>query len=122
MKENESSVRWCTGILGSGKTVLSANVVEDLKITTPAAVAYFSYRHDEIESLQTRTIIGSIARQIFDHGKSEVDAIAEIRPGVINTDQILGYLQDLLSSSSHRHFIIIDGLDECEEKETRLLL
>lgn len=118
-----SSLLWCTGKLGSGKTVLSANVVEDLRMTTSDAVAYFFCRHDEATSLETRSILGSIARQILDHIKSyRVDAVAETRLGTIDTDQILQYLQELPPSNSQRYYIIIDGLDECEEKERRLLL
>ena len=65
--ENSSSTIWCTGILGSGKTVLSANVVEDLMLTEPmATVSYFFCRHDEVQSLKARTIIGSIAKQILE--------------------------------------------------------
>ena len=122
-QEKVSSTLWCTGILGSGKTVLSANVVEDLTITTTAVVAYFFCRHDEVESLQARTIIGSVARQIFNSIKPDlVDEIAQMRSGIIDTDQILGYIQKLLPSNLHEYFIVIDGLDECEEKESRLLL
>ncbi|MCJ1269568.1 hypothetical protein MMC22_009460 [Lobaria immixta] len=122
-QEKVSSTLWCTGILGSGKTVLSANVVEDLTITTTAVVAYFFCRHDEVESLQARTIIGSVARQIFDSIKPDlVDEIAQMRSGIIDTDQILGYIQKLLPSDLHEYSIVIDGLDECEEKESRLLL
>lgn len=121
--DNVSSSLWCTGKLGSGKTVLSANVVEDLRMTTSDAVAYFFCRYDETTSLETRTIIGSIARQILDHIKSYlVDAVAETRPDTMNIDQILKYLQELPPSNSQKYFIIIDGLDECEEIETRLLL
>ena len=121
--EEASGTLWCTGILGSGKTVLSANVVEDLKITTSAIVAYFFCRHDEAESLQTRTIVGSIARQIFDLVKSDIiDTIAEMRPSTIDTDQITDYLEELLPSTLYKYFIIIDGLDECKEKEARLVL
>ncbi|MCJ1465075.1 hypothetical protein MMC07_003691 [Pseudocyphellaria aurata] len=123
IQEKTSSTLWCTGILGSGKTVLSANVVEDLQITTSNAVAYFFCRHDEPESLKTRTIIGSIARQMFDHMRSDIfDSIAEMRLDTLDTDRILDCLQELLPSSSHKYFIVLDGLDECEEKETRLLL
>ena len=122
-QEKMSSTLWCTGMLGSGKTVLSANVVEDLRITTPAVVAYFFCKYDEAESLQTRTVIGSIARQIFDQIKPDlVDAIPQMRSGTIDTDQVLDYIQKLLPSNLHRYFIIIDGLDECERKESRLLL
>lgn len=84
---------WCTGIPGFGKTVLSANVVVDLKTKTPAVVTCFFYRHDEPKSLETRTIIGSIARQIFDHISLDIgDAISELRPGTMDTDQILDCL------------------------------
>ena len=118
-----SSTLWCTGKVGCGKTVLSANVVEDLTITTPAVVTYFFCRYDEAESLQARTIIGSIVRQIFDHTQPDtLDAIAKTRPGTIDIDQILDFLQELLPSNLPKFFIIIDGLDGCEEKETRLLL
>jgi hypothetical protein len=37
-------------------------------------------------------------------------------------DQIIGHLQELLPSTPRRYFVIIDGLDECEEREVRLLL
>ncbi|MCJ1428875.1 hypothetical protein MMC29_006786 [Sticta canariensis] len=119
-----SSTLWCTGKLGSGKTVLTANVVEDLKINTAAAVAYFFCRHHEAESLKTRTIIGSIARQIFDDIKSDIaNEIPEMKPAtMIDTDQILDFLQELLPSNSHKYIIVVDGLDECEETEIRLLL
>lgn len=109
-------------LLGSGKTVLLANVEEDLEITTLAPVAYFFCRHDEARSLETQTVIGSEAKKIFDLVKSDiVDAIAEISHDTVDTNQLLHYLQELLPSNSHKHFTIIDGLDKCKEKETRLL-
>ena len=53
-----SSILWCSGILGSGKTVLSANVVENLVLTEPTAtVAYFFCEYDVPQSLLARTII-----------------------------------------------------------------
>ncbi|MCJ1463906.1 hypothetical protein MMC07_002515 [Pseudocyphellaria aurata] len=121
--EKSPSALWCTGILGSGKTVLSANVVEDLKITTQAAVTYFFCRYDEANSMETRTILGSIARQIFEQIKLDgVDAEVYMRSDSLDTDQILDYLWKLLPSNSPRCFVIIDGLDECKENERRLLL
>ena len=60
-EQQHSSTLWCTGILGSGKTVLAANVVEDVMSVAAATVSYFC-KYDEAESLKTRTIIGSIAR------------------------------------------------------------
>lgn len=125
-EEKKSSLLWCTGILGSGKTAfLSANVVEDLLPTspTPPVVAYIFCRYDEAETLETRTIMGSIARQILEHIKSGItDSISKMRHDNLDTDQILDYLQMLLPIHTHKYFIVIDGLDECKEKERRLLL
>ena len=117
-----SSTLWCTGILGSGKTLLLANVVEDLQITTSAIVAYFFCRYDESESLQSRTIIGSIARQIFDKVKpTTVNAVARTGSATMDTDQVLDYVQRLFPPTSNKYAIIIDGLDECEGKDSKLL-
>jgi hypothetical protein len=124
VQEPASSTLWCTGILGSGKTVLSANVVENLILTAPAAVvSYFFCKHDEAESLQARTIIGSIARQLFSCVKLEVaDSVDTINTSFLDTDQVLEYLRKLLPSDLQKYFIIIDGLDECNEKELKLLI
>lgn len=54
-----------TGILESDKTVLLANIVDDLDLyvgTNNAFVAYFFCRHDIVESLQAQTVIESSDR------------------------------------------------------------
>ncbi len=87
-----SSVLLCSGIVGSGKTVLSSSVVEDLVITRTAdvSVSYFFCRGDDLESLKARTIMGSLARQLlngiptksFGRVDRDVDGIT------LNIDQI----------------------------------
>jgi hypothetical protein len=123
-QEPASSILWCTGILGSGKTVLSANVVENLMLTAPAAViSYFFCKYDEAESLKARTIIGSVARQLFSCAKLEViDCVDPINTSFLDTDKVLEYLRTLLPSNLQEYFIIIDGLDECNKKEVKLLI
>ncbi|MCJ1417303.1 hypothetical protein MMC32_003645 [Xylographa parallela] len=123
-QEPVSSTIWCNGILGSGKTVLSANVIEDLMLAFPAAVvAYFFCRHDEVESLETRTIIGSIVRQILEGVKPNMaDTIENYRGGKLDADQLLIYLENLLPIGQQRYFIVIDGIDECSETTIRALL
>ena len=123
-QEAASNILWCTGILGSGKTVLSANVVENLMLTTPAAViSYFFCRHDEAESLKARTVIGSVARQLFSCVNLDViDKVDRINTSFLDTDKVLEYLRTLLPSDPQEYFIIIDGLDECDQKELKLLI
>lgn len=122
-QEPVSSVLWCTGILGSGKTVLSANVVENLMLTAPTAViSYFFCRYDEAESLKARTIVGSVARQLLSCVKLEVvGRVDSISTSFLDADKVLEYLRTLLPSDPQEYFIVLDGLDECNKKELRLL-
>jgi ankyrin repeat domain-containing protein 50 len=123
-KETTSSILWCTGILGSGKTVVSANVVENLTVIVPAAVvAYFFCKYDEAESLKSRTVIGSIAKQLLSHVKPEVFDSVDLRDmSFSNTHQVLEYLMKFLPSEQPAYFLVIDGMDECSENELKLLI
>ncbi|RDW75102.1 hypothetical protein BP6252_06244 [Coleophoma cylindrospora] len=63
----KSSTLFYTGKLGSGKSVLLANIVDDLNlyIQRKDIVTYFFCRYDISESLKARTIIGSLVRQLL---------------------------------------------------------
>ena len=115
-----------TGKLGSGKSVLLANIVGDLNIFTGKErplVAYFFCRHDVQDSLQARTILGSLARQLL-WTFVNLDTLSESCgdthiPG--DADKILQlFLQ--CYSPSHRTYFVIDGLDECDDTERRMLV
>lgn len=126
-----SSTFWCTGKLGSGTSVLAANVVDDLVLNAPGAiVAYFFCRYDDELSLATRSIVGSITRQILEHLKPDMATnMATVEAGIRNnldTDQILDILLTILSGCSgpnpNRYILVLDGLHECEEKVIKSLL
>lgn len=111
----------CKGKLGSGKSVILANIVDDLNIhvdSRTAVVAYFFCRHDIPESMNAKTIIASLARQLllsvldlpivtesFDHNIP-----------ALNFEAVLILLQWALPST-HKVYLILDGLDECEDSE-----
>ena len=114
---------WCTGILGSGKTVLSANVVDHVASACPEAlVIYFFCRHDEEFSLNARAVVGSIVRQLLQHVKAEsLEKVHLENLDSLDTTQVLHYAEALLPSDRSL-FVVVDGIDECTESETVLLL
>ncbi|KAG9200830.1 hypothetical protein G6514_006686 [Epicoccum nigrum] len=105
------------GKLGSGKSVLLANIVDDLSIATQKErplVVYFFCRHDVPESLQARTIIGSIARQIL-RTVADLSVIAQSYEETHSTGDTEKVLDILLRGffSSAKIYLVLDGLDEC---------
>ena len=122
-EQNHSSALWCTGILGSGKTVLCASIVDDIILAYPTAVVgYFFCRYDEAESLKARTILGSIARQLLVGVKldlSDTPNLADLE--FLDRSQILD-LADKLLPSDQQYFVLVDGVDECDEEESVFLL
>ncbi|KAK4219149.1 ankyrin repeat-containing domain protein [Rhypophila decipiens] len=121
---SSSTLLW-RGKLGAGKSVLMANIVDDLNLHVAGSsvpVAYFFCRHDIAESLKARTVIGSFTRQILrpfpDLGTQ--DTIGETIP-IPDCDRILSVLRTTLPSSFGAYFVL-DGLDECPEKERFTIL
>ena len=122
-----SSTLLCSGIVGAGKTVLSANVVENLIVNKyqGSSLGYFFCRSDEAASLKAREVIGSLARQWFEDIPNEEFKINQMEPYVggitLNIEQISSKLRLLLPC--HRSYtMVIDGLDECEYGEVKALV
>lgn len=93
---------------------MTAHLIE--KVSPKDATAFFFCRFDETESLKAKTIIGSVARQLV----SDLPAIAF---RAFNTDNTSGtsIISALEATLSHtrQYFIVLDGLDECEESQVR---
>ncbi|KAK4451255.1 ankyrin repeat-containing domain protein [Podospora aff. communis PSN243] len=116
----DSSTLLVLGKLGAGKSVLLANVVDDLNLYVPTSefpVAFFFCRHDVSESLNAQTVIGSLTRQIL-------QAVAVLKtsgnsgdvPRVMDSDKLLNLLVYSLAAD-FRAYVVLDGLDECEQGE-----
>ena len=114
-----------TGKLGSGKSVLLANIVDDLSLSTEkdrCLVAYFFCRHDLPKSLQARTILGSLARQML-RSVPEFGALSEVCEYEHATGNVDKLLEIIIRSypPGHKTFFVMDGLDECPDEETATL-
>lgn len=109
------------GKLGAGKSVLLANIVDDLNLQDNTIVLYLFSRHDDSSSLKSRTILGSLIRQLLENFSTDnsfshifVDTISGV-----DLDDIMNIFRKL-PSHSRQVYIVIDGLDECpfEEQQT----
>ena len=124
-KGNEKSCTLVyTGKLGSGKSVLLANIVDDLNINVQnkmSPVAYFFCKHDIAESLKARTIIGSLARQLLRTTPDLAEAAQLCDETALDVETIINMLRRAFPSS-HKAYFILDGLDECDHSERETLI
>ncbi|KAJ6028022.1 hypothetical protein N7540_003598 [Penicillium herquei] len=115
-----------TGRLGSGKSVLLANMVDDLNLYhrgQTMTVAFFFCRYDLPESLKPRIIIGSIARQLI----WSIPRLAERASDYNLTGQqdefeAIRNLLGVLLPPGFKAYLVIDGLDECEPEDRRTVI
>ena len=117
----------CSGIVGSGKTVLCANLIEELTLNKPSgsSLGYFFCKSEEAASLKAREVIGSLARQMFEDVPTETLKLNQMDPSIgditLDIEQILSNMVLLLPR--HKQYImVLDGLDECEYEEVRVLV
>jgi Cdc6-like AAA superfamily ATPase len=118
--ESRSSAFLCTGAPGSGKTIMTAYVIEALSakyIQSSEKLVYFFCQYDNEATLQAWFILQSIMRQLLDQ---EHDAFSANETSI---DELLleGLLSDVVGSW-HNIVVVLDGIDECELTEQELLL
>jgi hypothetical protein len=121
-QDDMTSILWCSGNLGTGKTVLTSNVVAHLYATRKASniISYFFCRIDIEESRLARNILGSIARQLLD---SQIERLKDdplIK--LYNYSRFLDSedIMELLTTRLERdtsYYVILDGIDDCESME-----
>ncbi|KAJ5619424.1 hypothetical protein N7510_003408 [Penicillium lagena] len=121
-----SNVLWCSGIPGSGKTILSSIIVEDLQkrlkrhSLSAVGYAYCDYNDREVQSIEN--IIGSLWRQIVHLDQHGVSNLQDLYNRCMIEDRgarpTLRELSGALRDEVNRHvsvFLVIDALDECSE-------
>ncbi|KAG9757954.1 hypothetical protein KCU73_g4151, partial [Aureobasidium melanogenum] len=125
---SDPGVFWFTGILGSGKTVMTAFVVEQLSAhcnQCTEKLAYFFCQYDNETSLRATTILRSIIRQLLDQDdliftkhQSKIDALLENLHDLSLLEALFLEVVNCLKNV----VVIIDGVDECSNAERKSLL
>lgn len=119
-----SSVLVLSGKLGSGKTVLAANVVDDLILSSTNTVCYFFISHDLSNSCQSRILFRSLCRQLLScHVNDDiVDILCHEDSPVLDDTAILNLIKRFLDRVDRHIFFVLDGLDDCDHKETQKIV
>ena len=86
------------------------------KVSPKDVTAYFFCRFDEPKSLKAKTIIGSVTRQLV--SDLPVNAFRAFNQESTHGTSTISFLEATLSHS-RKYFIMLDGLDECEEAQVR---
>lgn len=125
-QKSDSCTLLYTGHLGCGKSVLLANIVDDLhlgKSKDDGCIAFFFCRHDVGESLKARTIFGSIAMQLLRSTDQVLNMPQLLESGafVSDIDSIFAIV-GANSLPKSRNYLVLDGLDELQAQEMANLM
>ncbi|KAI9429172.1 hypothetical protein H4582DRAFT_2032752 [Lactarius indigo] len=119
--KNNGSLLWIRGNPGSGKSVLCATIIEELKRTVGSSlVTYFYFDFKDATKRDVRGLLSSLLIQLSD--KSDTcwstlsDLYTEHQDGSDQPSEatLVQCLKDMVKSVPHTPFyIIVDALDEC---------
>ncbi|KAI9789088.1 MAG: hypothetical protein M1816_006338 [Peltula sp. TS41687] len=128
LNDTQSRVFWLSGSIGSGKTVLTAAVIDDVlchEFPANKFINFFFCKDNHAGSLQARTILGSLIRQCLTVDKlsrNVENKLANLFSDFPPAIEELNPLLTAVSNLSKLHCILIDGLDECPKSDRGAVL
>ncbi|KAJ5161239.1 hypothetical protein N7492_006631 [Penicillium capsulatum] len=114
-----------TGRLGSGKTVLLANIVDDLNIedhSQKVPVAFFFCRHDLPDTLKPQAILGSHVGQLLRPTSGLADYVEKSGLHANNGFTSMQSLLKCCVPAALKGYFVIDGLDECNSVDREVVI
>ena len=121
---NGPSVLFCEGKLGAGKSVLMANMVDDLVLDHASkihAVAFF-FVSDDTTGHRARIALGSLARQILESLPDlQWTDLLEEESRSLTMNRLTLILGKVVPPTMGIH-LVLDGFDEFPEDERRALV
>lgn len=116
------------GKLGCGKSVLFANILDDLHLSFQSSetiLVHFFCRYDTAESLKATTIVGSLVRQVLERLQHISNGHLDVKGPTSTSSWCIEQMVELLLNfvtPKTRLIFIVDGLDECLEKDRLMVL
>ncbi|KAH7381988.1 hypothetical protein BKA64DRAFT_584001 [Cadophora sp. MPI-SDFR-AT-0126] len=122
----ESSLLWVNGIPGAGKTIL-ASIIIDASIKNGAdSTAYFYCKENDAEKNTCISVYRGILSQLLNNHRELVpyywDKMVSTGETVLTTTHLAEGLLKTILEKAESSRIIVDGLDECNADQRKLLL
>ncbi|KAI9367278.1 hypothetical protein BJX61DRAFT_538191 [Aspergillus egyptiacus] len=120
----DTQTLFCYGIPGSGKTVITAAVVEhlttDIQCAGSVAVAYLYLSYQSASEQTLGDMLGSLVKQLLRQMQERPDQQVrnmyadQLKENVPQVDEHMAALRYLVTMYS-KAFIVVDALDECSD-------
>lgn len=122
----QNSVLWLHGIAGAGKTVLASRIVESCTDNSDFDTTYFYCREGHDITTTCIGILKGLIAQMVNHCDDLIptchDKMNTTSDLTLTTESTAKHLLELFCKTIPKQFIVIDGLDECEEKQRAIVL
>ncbi|KAK7598537.1 hypothetical protein V3481_000161 [Fusarium oxysporum f. sp. vasinfectum] len=118
---------WLTGLPGAGKTILTSLIVEEIqKLSTPRPrVLVFYCKQSSPEHNTFLALARSFILQLLNQDKSLLLYLhrkhCDSNEAILSSIPLVQEMLNFLFSSCKSAYIIIDGLDECEREERKVI-
>ncbi|KAK7697028.1 hypothetical protein SLS64_013984 [Diaporthe eres] len=118
--EDKSSTLCVSGKLGSGKTVMMANIVAQINMHQTCAFFFCTFKDQD--SLKATAVLGSIAFHLLDSipgDDSTWDVLSrqdDTVSRVLTSAEIINLLTNLLPEHA-KYVLVLDGLEDCPNDE-----
>ncbi|KAK7932237.1 hypothetical protein PG985_002949 [Apiospora marii] len=124
--EGDSSVVWCSGKIGCGKTIAAASAIKRVQrpitIANTPLITYLFMQTDDVDSLNADLVLRALLRQLLDETMVSGELGDALHKIVLSWDPSeIGNLFLKLMPAPQKAYIFIDGLDECDRTNRRLL-
>ena len=130
LEDTQPSCLWCTGLPGSGKTVITSmaiNYIADLAEGQSVGMAYIYCQYKDAENETTLNMVSALTQQLTQQVSIlplEVNDFYNNRMMSEKPPTVKDYVDLLLQLSDHfaQVYIFVDALDECSEDTREELL
>ena len=113
-------------LTSTGKTILASRIIEECQKICSASVLFFYCKHLDNRRNTFLALARSILTQLLGQNASLLpylyDKSIATSQTSLNSNQLCKELLDVAIKSCSKAYIIIDGIDECDMKERKMVL